>query len=353
MNPLLLNRDFALPADDFIHLVPLGEFPHPSGVVQVIDRRAAQSMVNRFVLDSRSPNFPGVLVDYDHFSDAPDKPSEAAAWIQELQLREDGIWGKPRWTTPGKQAVLDGTYRLVSPVFNAQDAELENAAAAAKRLRPMRLIKVALTNDPNLKGMVPLSNREGARAPAADQTKTTDKTKMKSIATKLGLSAEASEDAISAEVEKLLNRAKSAEAELAPLRTERDELKNRNTELEGEQVETELAGRSLPAEKVAKLRPVLLPMKNRADRVAFLDEVIGKQGATASIGTKPNVFHNRQAAGTPTVDHTGAEVNGQAQAAKAEAEVQSYKLANRCTYDQAYNQVRAQKPELFGITTTR
>ena len=238
MNPLILNRDFKLADDGFIHLIPLGEFPHPSGIVQVIDETSARAIVNRFNADRQGANFPGILIDYDHFSDDPDKRSEAAGWVEEVQLRNTGVWGKPRWTAPGRKAVEDGTYRLVSPVFSAREAE---TVANAKKLRPLRLLKVALTNDPNLKGMVPLSNRSGV--PAADTQNQNQTKPMKSIATRLGLSADASEESVLAEVTKLQNRCTAAEGQLTPLTTERDELKNRVTALDAEQIDAELDAR--------------------------------------------------------------------------------------------------------------
>lgn len=349
MNPLLLNREFKMPEDGWFHLVPLGEFTHPSGVVQVIDAKAAEAMVNRFNHEKSSPNFPGLLVDFDHFSDSQEQSSEAAGWVDDLANRKDGVWGHVRWSDSGEAAVKGGRYRLVSPVFNQRDAEvLPNAAPKTKKLRPIRLLKVAITNDPNLKGMVPLSNRHNPANPEDGQHQHQTKRTMKTIAQKLGLSEDASETSVLAEVVKLMNRAEQAEAKVIDLTQELTPLKNRVAELDAEQIDAELANRGVSAEKSKQLKPVLQNMKNRADRVTFLDEVIGKLPPSGAPST-PGTLHNRAGAKTPKVEHGADHVEDpKAKADKIEAEVQEYKLQNRCSYEQAYQTVRSRKPELFG-----
>jgi hypothetical protein len=121
---------------------------------------------------------------------------------------------------------------------------------------------------------------------------------MKNIATKLDLAAEASEDAIIAEVTRLQNRI----AALEPLPAENLSLKNRLTELDAEQVEALMDAHGIRAEdtgKREKLKPVLLGLKNRAERQAFLTDCVpaGTGHADASFdpkaGAHQNKLHNR------------------------------------------------------------
>lgn len=170
MNTLILNREsYELPSDGWYQIAPLGEFPHaPSGVVQVVDAAACVSMVNRFDEESQAENFAGLLIDFDHFSLDQASKSEAAGWITGLENRESGLWAKIRWSDLGEDAVKGGRYRFLSPVWTRADCEdLGN-----DRVRPVRLLNAAVTNDPNLKGMVPLSNRaesgEGSRKKAQE-----------------------------------------------------------------------------------------------------------------------------------------------------------------------------------------
>jgi hypothetical protein len=157
MNTLILNRDtFELPGDGWYQVAPLGEFPHrPSGVIQVVDKDACDAMANAFTEQAKQANFAGLLIDFDHFSLDDKLKSEAAGWITELQNRDDGLWAKIRWSDLGQESVKGGRYRFLSPVWSQRDC----VDLGDGRLRPVRLLNAAVTNDPNLKGMVPLSNR--------------------------------------------------------------------------------------------------------------------------------------------------------------------------------------------------
>jgi hypothetical protein len=189
MSAILMNRaGFAVPEDGFYHLAPLGEFAHAqAGVLQIIDQEACAAMVNNFRQDAEAANFAGILVDFDHFSLDGERRSEAAGWIVALECRgargeergaeensttkgtknakagEDGagLWAKIRWSDLGEEAVKGGRYRFLSPVWGRGDC----TDLGDGRLRPLRLLNAAVTNDPNLKGMAPLSN---STKPASD-----------------------------------------------------------------------------------------------------------------------------------------------------------------------------------------
>lgn len=145
----------------WIHIAPFGEHPHSCGVIQLIDRKACDAMVSAFEArrEKEGEVFAGVLLDYDHFSMDTDKPSEAAGWIVELVTRDDGLWGKVRWTDTGLKAVEGGRYRLVSAVFPRVE-ELEVVDAKLNKRRPLELRSCALTNEPNIKGGKPIANRK-------------------------------------------------------------------------------------------------------------------------------------------------------------------------------------------------
>ena len=149
--------DFKFEKDGWVHVMPLGEFPHAeAGVVQVIDSEALKAITEEFKAKAGTENFPGLLVDFDHFSMDTDKPSEAAGWITELKADSEGLWAKVRWTAKGESAVTGGEYRLVSPVF-PKPSLCEDLGES--RIRPRQLQSVALTNEPNIKGAKPLTNR--------------------------------------------------------------------------------------------------------------------------------------------------------------------------------------------------
>ncbi|HRZ13047.1 MAG TPA: phage protease [Kiritimatiellia bacterium] len=163
MNVLLPNR-FEVPADGWYQVSALGEFKHnPTGLVQILDADSCRAMIEAFQREAVAPNFPGILVDFDHFSLDQDKPTEAAGWIAALEQRPDGLWAQIRWTDKGEEAIRGGRYRFISPVFR-QD---ECTDLGECRVRPLRLVNAALTNDPNISGMVPLSNKKQEKPAAA------------------------------------------------------------------------------------------------------------------------------------------------------------------------------------------
>jgi phage I-like protein len=150
-------------SDGWFHIAPHGTFPHPNGALQVIDAEACEAMLGTFNEEARQANFPGLLVDFDHFSHDPAQPTTAAGWIGALEHRGDGLYAQIRWSDLGHQALTGGRYRLASPVWNRADCDQWTAPAVDGRetvhLRPRRLDRLALTNDPNLPGLAPLSNR--------------------------------------------------------------------------------------------------------------------------------------------------------------------------------------------------
>jgi len=158
------TTNFQPAPDGWFHIAPHGTFPHPTGSLQVIDAEACEAMLRTFNEEARQTNFPGLLVDFDHFSHDPAQPTTAAGWISALEHRRDGLYAQVRWSDLGQEAITGGRYRLASPVWNRADCDQWTAMAGDREvvhLRPRRLDRLALTNDPNLPGLAPLSNRAG------------------------------------------------------------------------------------------------------------------------------------------------------------------------------------------------
>jgi len=152
------NNTFILATDGWVQVTPCGEFPHAgAGVVQVIDREACDRIAADFNGRKSDSNFPGVLVDFDHFSLDTAQSSEAAGWITELESRDTGLWARVRWSDAGLAAVQGGRFRLMSPVF-PPPSQCEDLGGG--KIRPVVLVSVALTNEPNIKGGKPIANRE-------------------------------------------------------------------------------------------------------------------------------------------------------------------------------------------------
>src|SRR5471032_342919 len=173
-----LQTNFQPNPDGWFHIAPHGTFPHPNGALQVIDAEACDAMLGTFNEEARQPNFPGLLVDFDHFSHDPAQPTTAAGWIGGLEHRADGLYAQIRWSDLGHQALTGGRYRLASPVWNRADCDQWTAPGSdgreALHLRPRRLDRLALTNDPNLPGLAPLSNRTQQTPVAPNATATNE-----------------------------------------------------------------------------------------------------------------------------------------------------------------------------------
>ena len=161
----ILNREFQHPADGWYQIEARGEHPNrAAGVVQVIDEQAAASIVTQFNQDATAGKLrhgSELLIDHEHFSDQQDQETRAYGWLQELQNRSDGIYGRIHWSATGKAAVDGGDYRFFSTEYDPEDLTVLNseksAGGAATRIRPIRLSGLSLTNMFNNRGQKPIT----------------------------------------------------------------------------------------------------------------------------------------------------------------------------------------------------
>jgi hypothetical protein len=351
MNPPILNRDFSHPADGWYQIEPKGEHPNrAAGVVQVIDDEAAQNIVNRFNEDAAAGKLRHgneMLIDHEHFSDQADQETRAYGWLQELQNRADGIYARVRWTKTGREAVDGGDYRFFSTEYEPKDLQPITAASGKRktgmqRVRPLRLSGLSLTNMNNNRGQKPITNRDPNGL--ADKPPRTERQTMNTVAIKLGLAADAPEETVLAEVSRLLNRI----TELVPHEEENKSLRDRLSAIDDEQVHTLLDLHGVKDEKIRnRLKPVLMSLKNREERVAALSDFGFKPEERRSPGRPAARLLNRFEGRQPRAEIVN--LNEQALAQRAEAEIGDYKIRNRCTYAEARNAVRVARPELFGL----
>ena len=261
-------------------LVPKGEFPHPSGVTQVIDDAAVSAMATSFDPKRR------VLIDFDHYSDLTNDqrakvqdagvqlPSEAAGWITSVRAGDKGLMGQIETTPLGAEKLANKQYRFLSPVWRRRDCDRIDA----DRVRPLVLSKVGLTNEPNISAIPELVANRGTEryiGPAVDmiansETEGTDgmnyKTKLCAL---LKLDPEKATDAeIDAAIaaagkteEAMANRATTAEAE-------RDAMKSRAESAEAKVAAAEKA--ALKSRVDAALKEYEPVITNRADIEASL-----------------------------------------------------------------------------------
>jgi hypothetical protein len=201
----------------------------------------------------------------------------------------------------------------------------------------MRLDGLTLTNMNNNRGQKPITNRANAETLKAETQKSetefrhglepeavsqTQKqkeiTRMKTVATKLGLAADASEEAVLAEVSKIQNRAAEADGKVVPLSLRVTALETENATLLNEQLDADFATAGIKDEKIINRHKALLSdpkhFKNREARVAFIKDLTGGTPAPQSQQRKLQNRDTRPPLGGKTED--GIERDAEAKATK-------------------------------------
>lgn len=176
---------------EWYHLVPMGRFQGRDGRgPYVLDQPED-------VLEAFAAWGADLCVDYDHQSlTAAQKQGAvpASGWIKELQVREDGIWGRIDWTEAAAARLQAKEYRYLSPVFH-----YDPATGAV-----LRLVGAGLTSNPNLH-LQAAASRQGD---AMDEL-------LERLRYLLNLPLTSTADEISAELDKLKAMIQSQQADAA------------------------------------------------------------------------------------------------------------------------------------------
>jgi phage I-like protein len=185
-------------APEWVHLLPAGK-------IETVDKRGP------FLLDAgdaaavitnslKSSPDGKLVIDINHATDvaAPaGGASPAQGWIEELQHRADGLYGRVSWTEAGKAALADRAYRFISPVI----------VAAKSTGKVVAVLRASLTNNPNLRGLTPVLN--------ATQNTENDMDLLKQLLSQLGLPDTADEQTALATVASLKTSVSAHAADLA------------------------------------------------------------------------------------------------------------------------------------------
>lgn len=134
-----------------------------------------------------------VVIDYEHQTlhggEAP-----AAGWVSAIEKRADGLWAAARWTARATAYLTSREYRYLSPVLMIRKADR----------RPVALHSVAMTNSPEIHGMLPLVASQRFNTLLFEEDKE-DRMKEFLIHT-LKLPAEATDEQIQAAIKALAER---------------------------------------------------------------------------------------------------------------------------------------------------
>lgn len=132
----------------WIMLMPEGEFDHP---------QYGKLEFSRKKLEEFKQNFDGKVRHIDIALDQDHDGGKATGWLEQLQLRDGGLWGLVRWTSLGARLLKDQIYRYFSPEFGKF-----NDPESGKTFQNV-IIGGALTNRPFLKNMPAVQLAEVSR----------------------------------------------------------------------------------------------------------------------------------------------------------------------------------------------
>ncbi len=189
-----------------IQVIPYGINVQTDKGPYTLDNECAEEVVAAFANKQND-----MVIDYEHQT-LYGKEAPAAGWIKKLINKgKGGVWAVVEWTEKAKQYIANREYRYVSPVV------LQNITD----FRTRRLINVALTNAPNIDGMVPLVNKSGYQFDFEKE----EPTMWKLLLAALGLSETATEQEAVAMVNKMkamVNKAVLAALGLSETATEQE-----------------------------------------------------------------------------------------------------------------------------------
>ena len=169
----------------------------------VFDEAVAKAVMDAFRTAAKNPEWPGILVDEEHYSLDRSKSSAAMAWAKDIRQEPDGsIWTRWEFTPKGRELWESKTLLNRSPAFACEKE--------GKYYRPVRLMSIGMTNTPHFKE---LSNLAAARAAEVKNNK--GEIHMKKLMAELGLAEDASEDAAVAACKALKDKASAAEQSAA------------------------------------------------------------------------------------------------------------------------------------------
>src|SRR5215467_15060898 len=98
----------------WIHALPFGSYQHPVHGTMNFDATKLNALASSVKNRTRGiePD-----IDYDHKTD-PAKGAQAAGWVKDAEVRQDGLFLLVDFTDAATQEIKDGKYRYFSAEFN-------------------------------------------------------------------------------------------------------------------------------------------------------------------------------------------------------------------------------------------
>ena len=183
---------------EWVQLMPLGHIKANDGRRYLLDhaKKVVAASVQRFM---------PLVIDYEHQTDLAEengKPAPASGWMNEMEVRADGIWARVEWTERAADMIRAREYRFLSPTFT-------HAKTAPHSVQ--LILRAALTNHPALELKALASTQDGDTQ--MDEF-------LKALAKTLGLAEDATEDQLMAAIAKSLASSTALAAIVTQARTD-------------------------------------------------------------------------------------------------------------------------------------
>lgn len=133
------KKDNSQAIPESIHMIPIGQWEHDLYGPILINKQDIKEFAQNFNANIRK----GVYITAGHegFDELP-----AQGWVTDVEVRDDGLWGKVAWNDLGKATLSDRQYKFFSPEFY-RDYEDPQSHAIYRNV----LIGGALTKSPYFK----------------------------------------------------------------------------------------------------------------------------------------------------------------------------------------------------------
>lgn len=201
----VLTNDAAKTAPEWIE-IPFGQHDHKSAM-QILDEPSAKEIVANFEAEKKDKGrrFKGLPIYLGHPDDpqmsGPNPDKRARGWIREAAVSNEALRLKTDWNALGRGEVEGEEVAYFSPRWGVR-----RIANTTRNVRPVHLVSVGLTNEPNI-GVLPLTNE---RTTAMKFTLTPDQF------TKLQLAATATPEEIETRLLAFLSNAQEPPADDKP-----------------------------------------------------------------------------------------------------------------------------------------
>ncbi len=201
------------PEGGLTRLMPSGKFDAPRGSLAgtgpwFLSKDLVQPIIQRAAARSTD-----LVIDYEHQTlEAPKngKPAPASGWIDRTSLvwHDDGLYGRVKWTAAAKAAIDADEYRYLSPVFPYDP----------KTGEVLDLLHVGLTNNPAIDTAIPALAAARMGDGTYDLTHEEDTVDREELIKLLGLSADATDEQITAAINALVKAKADSEQAIAAAR---------------------------------------------------------------------------------------------------------------------------------------